>query len=104
MGHGPILRRSAHAVTRRWPRGPNLCRRPNPMAFRPFLVTAFIASIASQAALADEGGLSFWLPGNFGSFAAAPGEPGLTLPLIYFHNSGDEGGSATFPRSGRITA
>src|SRR2546423_2482823 len=73
------------------------------MAFRSFLVAAF-ASIASQAALADEGGLGFWLPGNFGGFAAVPSEPGLTLPLVYYHSSANAGGSATFPRNGRITA
>src|SRR5438270_1700758 len=77
------------------------------MAFRfrfSVTVAAFIASIASPAALADEGGLSFWLPGNFGSFAAVPSEPGLALPLVYYHSKADEGGSATFPRNGRITA
>jgi len=36
---------------------------------------------------ADEGGVSFWLPGQFGSFAAVPGMPGWTIPAIYLHNS-----------------
>src|SRR5438105_1719614 len=31
-------------------------------------------------------------------------EPGMALPLVYYHSKADEGGSATFPRNGRITA
>ena len=31
---------------------------------------------------ADEGGVSFWLPGLFGSFAAAPGTPGWAVTFI----------------------
>ena len=51
----------------------------------------------AQGAMADEGGVSFWLPGNFGSFAAVPSEPGWTLPAIYFY--GDAAASASpYPR------
>jgi hypothetical protein len=52
---------------------------------------------ASQVALADEGGVSFWLPGQFGSLAAAPLTPGLTVTEIYYHanvaGGGDVGAS-----------
>jgi hypothetical protein len=64
----------------------------------------FLLLLLCQAAAADEGGVSFWLPGNFGSFHAVPSEPGWTLPLIYYHSTGDEGASKTFNRGGRITA
>jgi hypothetical protein len=57
----------------------------------------------SRAALADEGGVSFWLPGNFGSFVAAPGDPGWTLPIIYYNTAADAGADKTFPRGGRVT-
>jgi hypothetical protein len=33
-------------------------------------------------AKADEGGLSFWLPGQFGSLAAAPLQPGLSWRIF----------------------
>src|SRR5262245_33950905 len=33
----------------------------------------------SSAAKADEGGVNFWIPGFFGSLAAAPLQPGWTL-------------------------
>jgi hypothetical protein len=61
-------------------------------------------TIFSQPLLADEGGVGFWLPGNFGSFAAAPSEPGWALPLISYHSSASEGGDKTFTRGDRVTA
>ena len=36
--------------------------------------------LAPRPAAADEGGVSFWLPGQFSSFAAMPGDPGWSLP------------------------
>ncbi len=54
-------------------------------------------------ASADEGGVSFWAPGQFGSFSALPGEPGWALPIVYLHSSVDAGGGKTFTRGGRIT-
>lgn len=57
----------------------------------------------SLPAIADEGGTSFWLPGQYGSLAAVPGDPGWSLPLIYFHASMDGGGSKEFANVGRIT-
>ena len=41
---------------------------------------------APSASFADEGGLSFWLPGLFGSLAAVPQQPGFALSSIYFHD------------------
>src|SRR5262245_62056124 len=43
--------------------------------------------LVSQAALADEGGVSVWLPGFFGSLAASPLQPGWSLTSIYYHTS-----------------
>lgn len=72
-------------------------------------VTAtFLALGASLFALppaaADEGGVSFWLPGQFGSFAAVRGDPGWTFPLVYYHASTDAGGDRLFRRGARLTA
>jgi len=41
----------------------------------------------SQPSIADEGGVSFWLPGIYGSLAAAPQQPGWSLATIYYHTS-----------------
>jgi len=51
--------------------------------------TAVLAAfmIAPSIAVADEGGVSFWIPGFFGSLAAAPQQPGWSLTNIYYHTS-----------------
>jgi len=47
-----------------------------------------VASVLfSQTALADEGGVSVWLPGFFGSLAASPLQPGWSLTSIYYHTT-----------------
>jgi hypothetical protein len=58
-------------------------------------------------ALADEGGVSFWLPGFFGSLAAAPLQPGWSLTSIYYHTSVSAGSDVAKAREitiGRIPA
>ena len=72
------------------------------MRIRDSLVVALL--LAASPASADEGGASFWLPGNFGSLAAVPSEPGWEMALVYYHSFGDQGADATFPRGGRVTA
>jgi hypothetical protein len=52
----------------------------------------------STAAKSDEGGVSFWLPGQFGSLAAAPQQPGWSLATVYYHTSVDAGGDVAFAR------
>lgn len=49
-----------------------------------------------QAAVADEGGVSFWLPGQFGSLAATPSQPGWSFAAVYYHTTvSGEAGLAT---------
>jgi len=40
---------------------------------------------APGIAMADEGGVSFWLPGLYGSLAATPEQPGWSFANIYYH-------------------
>ena len=57
--------------------------------------------------MADEGGVSFWVPGFFGSLAAAPQVPGWTVASMYYHTSVKAGGDVVFARQvsrGQITA
>lgn len=42
-----------------------------------------------------------WLPGTFGSLAAAPQTPGLSAALIYYHTSVRAGGDIAFVRHAR---
>ena len=66
------------------------------------LPLALLASgMVVSPALADESGLSFWLPGQQGSFAAAPGTPGWSWTTVYFHTSVDAGADQAFPRGGK---
>jgi len=48
---------------------------------------ALLALIAfsPNSARADEGGVSMWVPGFYGSLAAAPQVPGWALATIYYH-------------------
>ncbi|RJG11068.1 phenol degradation protein [Pseudomonas cavernicola] len=64
------------------------------------LVTVLVTA-CSPLVLADEGGISFWLPGQFGALAAVPTKPGWSLPVIYYHVSADESADKAFPRGGR---
>ena len=67
------------------------------------MLSCGVGMLATPPAQADEGGTSSWLPGQFGSLNAAPGDTGWSLPLIYFHASTDAGGDVEFPDDGRIT-
>ena len=51
-----------------------------------------------RTAIADEGGVSFWLPGLFGSLAATPLQPGWSFATIYYHGSVSASGSAAASR------
>src|SRR5215472_6611377 len=59
---------------------------------------AVVIAAASQMALADEGGVSFWVPGQFGSLAATPLGPGWTVSETYYHWSGTGGADVAAAR------
>jgi hypothetical protein len=57
---------------------------------------------ASTIAAADEGGVSFWIPGFFGSLAATPHQPGWSLASIYYHTTVSAGGDVALAREFEI--
>ena len=59
-------------------------------------------ALAAQGAIADEGGTSFWLPGQQGSFAALPGEAGWSMPVAYYHTAADASVAKTFAIGGNV--
>jgi hypothetical protein len=69
---------------------------------RAVLTTAFgfAALLASaETSRADEGGVSFWIPGFFGSLAATPAEaPGFSMTSFYYHDSVSAGGDVALAR------
>lgn len=66
-----------------------------------WLLPALSVLLPSGMLHADEGGVSFWLPGQFGAFAAVPTAPGWSLPLIYYHADASVGGNTPIPSGGR---
>jgi hypothetical protein len=84
--------------------GADMKQRTNP---RRVLMGAFASALLGAAiavptiALADEGGVSFWIPGFFGSLAATPQQPGFSLASIYYHTTVSAG--ADVARAREIT-
>jgi hypothetical protein len=53
----------------------------------PIAIAAVAVVVGQPPAQADEGGVSFWLPGQFGSLAAVPAQPGWSFAdILYFTN------------------
>ena len=48
----------------------------------PIAAAAVIVVVSQQRSWADEGGVSFWVPGQFGSLAAVPAQPGWSFASI----------------------
>jgi hypothetical protein len=66
------------------------------------VVTLSTVCAMPEIALADEGGVSFWVPGLYGSLAAVPQQaPGWAVATIYWHDSVSAGGDVA--RSREIT-
>jgi hypothetical protein len=61
---------------------------------------ALALSATSQEALADAGGVGFWLPGLFGGLAAVPTVPGWAYETIYLHLQANAGAAQDFITSG----
>lgn len=70
---------------------------------RTFIVAATgLALITPQVARADESGISFWLPGLYGSLAATPATPGWSLATIYYHTNVNASGGAAAAREFQV--
>lgn len=62
------------------------------------ILFTFVFSIMPKPAVADEGGVSFWVPGFFGSLAATPQQPGWSFATIFYHTSVSAGADVAFAR------
>src|SRR5262245_11922251 len=74
------------------------CRASQMMRVIVGAICAIASVVNSSAGLADEGGVSVWLPGFFGSLAAAPLQPGWSLTSIYYHTSVSAGADVSRAR------
>jgi hypothetical protein len=63
--------------------------------------------LCPEVSRADEGGVSFWLPGQYASLAAAPQVPGWAMGVVYLHSNVAASGNVAAAREitvGRIPA
>ena len=84
---------------------PTITRYAPRQAFASALVLGALIA-APPVAVADEGGVSFWIPGFFGSLAATPQQPGFSFATIYYHTTVSAGADVAFARQvsrGRLT-
>ena len=61
-------------------------------------ITVVASAWVANIALADEGGVSFWLPGLYGSLAAAPQQPGWSFAAVNYFDSVSASGSIAAAR------
>src|ERR1700731_685309 len=66
------------------------------------LICVGLLSASASSALADESGVSFWVPGNYGSLAAVPGTPGWAVASIYYHTTVNAGADVAAAREIQI--
>jgi len=66
------------------------------------LAVAMCALLDPAAARADEGGASVWLPGQFASFAAVPGDPGFSLEALFYVRKASATAGTSFSRGGGL--
>ena len=65
---------------------------------------AAVLGTTAWSARADEGGVSFWVPGQYGSFAAVAPTPGWSLPMVFYNYSGSAGRGAVLPSGHLLSA
>lgn len=63
-----------------------------------------VAGVLSMPGMsrADEGGVSFWIPGFFGSLAATPQQPGWSVASIFYQTNVSGGGDVALSREFEI--
>ena len=61
-------------------------------------LTAAAVLLCPGVSRADKSGASFWLPGQYASFVAAPQTPGWALTVSYYHSSVAAAGSVAAAR------
>src|SRR5262245_31500762 len=64
-----------------------------------FVISVLLSTNSSRA---DEGGVSFWLPGLYGSLAAVPGQPGFSFATFNYFTSVGAGADVSRAREIQI--
>src|SRR5260221_6395578 len=91
--------------------GPNIrqmmrdvCRSDRPLSSSACVIAVLLPLTFFDGASADEAGVSFWLQGQFGSFAAAPSNPGWSFESTFYHATAAANPSLSFVRGGGFQA
>ena len=66
------------------------------------LLGALCLALAPVSPKADEGGASVWLPGQFASFAAVPGDLGFSLEAMFYVRKASATAGTSFARGGGL--
>ena len=69
----------------------NMCARCTWLRVATALLGVVLTLVMSKPSLADEGGAAMYLSGANGSLAAVPGEPGLSVVYVYYHQKASFG-------------
>jgi hypothetical protein len=77
-------------------------QRPSLCAAGLLWVVFSLLAVMPRSAHADEGGVSFWLPGIYGSLAAAPLQPGWALATFNYYDNVSAGGGVSAAREVEI--
>ena len=77
---------------------------PSPAALRTLAggTALLLAASVAEPSRADEDGVSFWLPGTYGSLAAVPGEPGWSIAGILYYTSVSAGRDKAISQGGNV--
>ena len=67
-----------------------------------FAVTGAAFLVFPATSRADESGISFWVPGLYGSLAATPTTPGWSVAAIYYHTTVSATGAAAASREFQV--
>ena len=79
-----------------------LCKRSLGIFSKLLLIS--ISIFTSQSVLADEGGVPFWMSGQYASMAAVPSQPGWSLVLMPYIYSGSADKSKNFQHGQSVNA
>ncbi|MGB9319232.1 MAG: hypothetical protein WCB77_01315, partial [Pseudolabrys sp.] len=61
-------------------------------------IAGSIVVATATSSRADEGGVSFWVPGFFGSLTAAPQVPGFSFANVLYYSQVSAGGNVAFAK------
>jgi hypothetical protein len=82
----------------------DVCRSDRPLSRSACVIAVLLPLTFFDGASADEAGVSFWLQGQFGSFAAAPSNPGWSFESTFYHATAAANPSLSFVRGGGFQA